>query len=141
MKTVASIAFQVVLLPLLAPSAQAQGHRVMVTNDDGVGAPGIDVLVEELRLNPELDITVIAPATNQSGSGDSFTNGPVSPSSTTTASGFPATAVNGFPADRVLLGVLELLPAPPDVIVSGINSGPNISDFVVGELSARSGRR
>ncbi len=139
MSRLASLAFQASLLLALAPSVQAQGYRVLVTNDDGVGAPGIDVLVEELRLNPELDITVIAPATNQSGSGDNFTNGPVSLSSTTTASGFPATAVNGFPADSVLLGVLELLAAPPDVIVSGINSGQNISDFIAGELSGTVG--
>ena len=49
--------------------------RVLVTNDDGVGAPGIDALVQRLATNPNLDITVVAPAVNQSGAGDAFNAG------------------------------------------------------------------
>jgi 5'-nucleotidase len=100
--------------------------RVLVTNDDGVGAEGISILVEELRKNPNLDITVVAPAGEQSGSGDA-TSSPIDVTAAFTAAGYPATAVAGEPADSVLFAILELLPQPPDLVISGINDGRNIA--------------
>ena len=50
--------------------------RILVTNDDGVAAPGIDALVEALRKLPGVKVTVIAPAENKSGTGSSTTPGP-----------------------------------------------------------------
>jgi 5'-nucleotidase len=108
--------------------------RILVTNDDGVGAAGIDVLVETLRRIPNVVVTVIAPATNQSGTGDRFSTTALTPTAAATAHGYPSTAVNGFPADTVFLGVKQLLKLEPDVVVSGINQGQNI-----GELSEISG--
>jgi 5'/3'-nucleotidase len=120
---------------LLAASAVAAAPlspmRVLVTNDDGVGAPGIDALVQQLAANPNLQVTVIAPATNQSGTGDSFTTTPINVTPSSTAGAFPATAVAGFPADTVLFGVLQALPQPPDLVVSGINRGQNAGHEVV----------
>src|SRR3954447_11913401 len=84
-----------------APLEQARPHRalrVLVTNDDGVGAPGIDALVERLRTLPNVELTVVAPATNQSGTADRFSTTPLTTTSATTQHGYPATAVNGFPA-------------------------------------------
>ena len=104
--------------------------RILVTNDDGVGAPGIDALVERLRQMSNTEVTVIAPATNQSGSGEKSTTTPLTVTNATTAHGYPARAVNGYPVDAVLLGVLKLLPARPDLVVSGINLGQNIGEFV-----------
>jgi 5'/3'-nucleotidase len=106
--------------------------NVLVTNDDGVGAPGIDALVTALAANPNLTVTVIAPATNQSGTSDRITIAPatIAAETSSTAGAFPATAVTGYPADTVLYGVLEKLPVPPDLVVSGINDGQNIADFV-----------
>src|SRR5690349_16107233 len=66
--------------------------RVLVTNDDGVGAPGIDAVVETLRRVRGIQVTVIAPATNQSGSGDKFTTTPITATDATTAHGFAAIA-------------------------------------------------
>ncbi len=120
----------VVLLCSWALPVNAQ-LRVLVTNDDGVGSEGISVLVEELRKNPNLDITVIAPAANRSGTGDSVSAIPTDVTEAVTAAGYPATAVAGFPADTVLLGVLELLPEPPDLVISGINEGQNIARDLV----------
>lgn len=117
----------VVLVALAVAAPAAAGLRVLVTNDDGVGAPGIDALVQQLIQNPDLQVTVVAPLTNQSGSGDDFSTGPLAVSSTTTASGHPAIAVDGEPADAVLVALLELLPEPPDLVVSGINAGQNIT--------------
>jgi 5'-nucleotidase len=107
--------------------------RVLVTNDDGVAAPGLDALVAALTANPQLEVTVVAPATNQSGTGDQLSNQPgatITSTAATTASGTPATAIEGFPADTVLWAVLTTLPEPPDLVVSGINAGQNIGEAV-----------
>ena len=67
-----------------------------MTNDDGVGAPGIDAVVETLRHVSGIDVTVVAPATNQSGTGDRFTTtSALTVTKTTTMHGYPAFAVNG----------------------------------------------
>lgn len=129
------------LLPLgsFAPAGAAplSPMRVLVTNDDGVGAPGIDALVQALSQNPALEITVIAPATNQSGTGDNFNTGPINVFPSSTAGAFPATAVAGFPADTVFYGVTHAMPVPPDLVVSGINAGQNVGNLT--ELSGTVG--
>jgi 5'-nucleotidase len=110
---------------------KTERFRVLVTNDDGVDAPGISALVSQLSRNPNLELTVLAPATNQSGTGDSFTTTePIETTASKTAAGFPAIALSGFPADTVLFGVLKELPNRPDLVVSGINFGPNFTDFI-----------
>ncbi|MCW5890428.1 MAG: survival protein SurE [bacterium] len=121
----------------LAAAAPPSPLRVLVTNDDGVGAPGIDAVVRALSQNPALAITVIAPATNQSGTGDSFTTGPVNVFPSSTAGAFPATAVAGYPADTVFYGVTYAMPVPPDLVVSGINAGQNVGNLT--ELSGTVG--
>lgn len=104
--------------------------RILVTNDDGVGADGIDAVVEALRVLPNVEVTVVAPATNQSGTGDAFTTDPMTVTPATTKSGYPATALGGHPADTVMFAVQHLLGSPPDLVVSGINFGQNIADAV-----------
>jgi 5'-nucleotidase len=112
-------------------SAAAEPFRVLVTNDDGVHAPGISAVVEELTANSHLDVTVFAPATNQSGSGDATTaSAPITVAPATTAAGFAATSVAGYPADSVLFALTTGLPQRPDVVVSGVNLGQNVGEFV-----------
>jgi 5'-nucleotidase len=104
--------------------------RVLVTNDDGVGAAGIDALVEALQ-TLELDITVVAPATQQSGQGSNITDGPLTVTDTTTASGFPAKAVAGFPADTVIWAIDQKgIDFIPDLVISGANEGQNLGPVV-----------
>ncbi|MCU0269200.1 MAG: 5'/3'-nucleotidase SurE [Acidimicrobiales bacterium] len=103
--------------------------KILVTNDDGYAAPGIDAVVEGLRVLPNVEVTVVAPATNQSGSGDKTTPGGVTATAQVTASGYPATAVNGFPADSVL-HALRVMGVNPDLVVSGINSGQNMGPVI-----------
>jgi 5'-nucleotidase len=103
--------------------------RVLVTNDDGISAPGIAALVDELARNPALDLVVIAPDGNRSGSGDQYSSTPIDVRVTTTASGFAAKSVSGFPADGPLFAILHDLPTPPELVVSGINLGQNIGEF------------
>src|SRR5436305_15248313 len=99
--------------------------RILLTNDDGIYAPGLRALLPELRKLGE--VVVVAPATEQSAVGHSVTiltpllaqeildddRGPV------------GWAVEGRPADCVKLALRELLPEPPDLIVSGLNAGSN----------------
>jgi 5'-nucleotidase len=102
--------------------------RILVTNDDGVGAPGIDALVNALRQLPDVDVTIVAPAENQSGTSMSLSEGQLTSAPATTASGAEALAVAGFPADSVKWA-LENLDTDFDLVVSGSNSGQNIGDF------------
>jgi 5'-nucleotidase len=117
----------------LAASCYSSTHpepmQILVTNDDGYGAPGIDAIVEGLRTVPGVEVTVVAPATNQSGSGENTTPGGVTSFEGTTASGYPAVAVNGFPADSVI-HALNVLGENPDLVVSGSNAGQNIGPLV-----------
>jgi 5'-nucleotidase len=64
--------------------------RVLVTNDDGYAAPGIDAVVQALRALPRTSVVVVAPATNESGIGGKTTPGTITASAARTASGYPA---------------------------------------------------
>lgn len=109
--------------------------RILVTNDDGVGAPGIDAVVEALRVLPDTEVTVVAPATNQSGTGGQTTDGTLTATDATTASGFAAKSVAGFPADTIAWAIDQKgIADRPDLVVSGINFGQN-----VGSLASVSG--
>jgi 5'-nucleotidase len=113
-----------------APAAPAP-LRVLVTNDDGVHAPGIDALVQALRALPNVTVTVVAPAVNQSGTGGKTSTGTLQHSATTTASNYPATAVRGYPADTIVWAIDDHGVAQrPDVVLSGVNNGQNIGPFI-----------
>jgi 5'-nucleotidase len=113
--------------PAARVAAAPETLRILVTNDDGVAAPGLGVLVNVLQSMANVEVTVIAPATNQSGTGESFTAGNLTVAPATTWNGGdPATAVSGKPADTVLYGVLSALPQRPQLIVSGVNQGQNL---------------
>lgn len=98
---------------------------VLVTNDDGVAAPGIDAVVEALRKEKKVKVVVVAPAANQSGSGSKTTPGGAPGATATTASGYAATAVTGFPADSVNYA-LDVVKVKPHVVISGSNHGQNL---------------
>lgn len=115
-------------------TAKPESLEILVTNDDGYDAEGIDVVVEALRKLPNVTITVAAPATNQSGTGSNVTAGTLSATRVKTKSGYPANAVNGFPADAVAYGLSQVLTEKPDLVVSGINQGQNL-----GPIAALSG--
>ncbi len=99
--------------------------RILLTNDDGVYAPGLRALRAELLDLGE--VTVVAPATEQSGVGHSITL--LTPLLVQEVlddrNRFLGWAVEGRPADCVKLALLELLKEPPDVVISGLNAGAN----------------
>lgn len=104
------------------------GHRmkILISNDDGVHAPGLAMLANSL--SKVADITVVAPDRNRSGVSNSLTL--ANPLRVVTAiNGFYS--VNGTPTDCVHLAVTGLLKEMPDMVVSGINEGSNLSDDVL----------
>lgn len=107
--------------------------KILVSNDDGVDGPGLDLLVEALATIDDVEITVVAPASNQSGTSDKTTPGGATYVDATTVSGVSAVAVDGFPSDAVNVA-LDDLGLEPDLVVSGINEGQN-----VGPLAGLSG--
>lgn len=99
--------------------------HILVTNDDGVNAPGLLALAQALR--PLGKITVLAPDRNWSASGHVKTlERPLRVKPTTLADGAPALATDGAPSDCVALALLGLIPEPIDLLVSGINGGENV---------------
>lgn len=118
--------------------------RILVTNDDGVSSEGIDAVVEAIRDDPRNDVVVSAPAENQSGQGDMTSEPPLQATMTTTASGYPATAVDGTPADSVIYALQNLYTDDaPHVVLSGTNEGQNVGNVIItgatGFLSGISG--
>jgi 5'-nucleotidase len=97
----------------------------LLTNDDGVYAPGLRALRHELRKLGE--VTVVAPATEQSAVGHSITLlTPLVVQEVLDEQQQPmGWAVEGRPADCVKLALLELLPEKPDLVISGLNAGSN----------------
>lgn len=126
-------------------SSPAETLSILVTNDDGVAAEGLDAMVEALIANPSNEVIVCAPNGNRSGTGDrtgpSDLCGNLSVASAATASGYPATAIDGCPADAVNYALANLYPrgSPPDVVLSGINEGQNVSEVVATQLSGTVG--
>jgi 5'-nucleotidase len=105
----------------------ARPLRIMVTNDDGYTGVGLDQVVEGLRTLPDVEVVVVAPDIDRTGTGPSTTDVALTATDVTTISGYPAKAVAGFPADTVIWAVDEGgLDEKPDVIVSGINIGQNL---------------
>jgi 5'-nucleotidase len=102
---------------------------ILVSNDDGVSAEGIDVLVQGLQEVPDAEVIVYAPATNQTGAGNRTTPGPIAQSESQTRSGYPAVAVEGTPADSVNVALDSGV--DPDVVVSGVNEGPNLGPLAI----------
>ena len=100
--------------------------EIVLVNDDGVINPAIDVLIDRLAGSDqfELDITVVAPADERSGTSDTPTPGGAPYSEATTPGGNVAYAVQGYPADAVLVA-LQQLNLEPHLVLSGINPGQN----------------
>ena len=104
--------------------------RILITNDDGIDAPGIRKLAEAARALGE--VWVVAPDGQRSAVSHSFTyKGPV----ILRAHDFPVSGVrafscDGMPADAIRIGVTALMPERPDVVMTGINDGYNIASDI-----------
>ena len=126
--------------PLAQPRAAQtapQPYRILISNDDGVRAPGILALAQALQRVGE--VTIVAPATNQSGKGHSITiDEPIYVDPVTLPGDIQATSVTGTPATSVKVALGALLKQKPDLVVSGINRGWNLGSvsYVSGTVGA-----
>ena len=110
---------------------------ILISNDDGIHAPGINALAEEIKKIG--DVVVVAPDKQQSAVGHAITmNSPLRVQKVEKDGSFFGYAVTGTPADAVKLAVRSLLPQTPDLLISGINHGSNTAISVIysGTVSA-----
>lgn len=108
--------------------------RILLTNDDGIHAPGLKVL-EAIARKFSDDIWICAPSEEQSGAGHSLTlTRPVR----LRQHDERRFSVTGTPTDSVTMALKKILPAPPDLVLSGVNRGANLGDDVTysGTVSA-----
>lgn len=111
--------------------------RVLLTNDDGIHAPGLIALHKEL--NGDFDLEIVAPESEMSAVGHAITLAyPLRVKAVHKNGAFFGYGVTGTPADCVKIAVQQLLKSPPDIILSGINLGANVGVNVLysGTVSA-----
>lgn len=132
-----SLLLAVAVAPLVAYPDQPEGwpRRVLITNDNGIDDPKLVALARAFA--PVAETYVVAPIENRSGStnyalvlagGQSLEVEPRD-----MGEGIVAYGVDGYPADCVLFGLMGLLREnPPDLVVSGINGGPNLGPAWIG---------
>ena len=105
--------------------------RILLTNDDGIDAVGINVLAEEFC--KDNDIFMVAPDSERSAFSHSLTiTRGLKVTRADKGKGIEAYAVSGTPADCVKIAVLELVKnSAPDIVISGINNGPNLGSDIM----------
>jgi 5'-nucleotidase len=129
--------FLSIFVPMKTKKNRKRKLEILVCNDDGISAPGLDALVKELKKVGT--VTVVAPDKQQSAVGHAITmNYPLRVEEFRKDGKFFGYAVQGTPADCVKLAARALLKRMPDVLVSGINHGSNtaISIIYSGTVSA-----
>lgn len=105
--------------------------RVLLTNDDGIAAPGLQALRRALRELDGVSLDVIAPDSNRSASARSITTrSPLSVEEVEFEDGDSGYATDGTPVDCVRFAEVGLLGGRPDLIVAGINHGSNLGDDI-----------
>lgn len=131
----------ILLVSVLGATAAAQQpakpYRILVTNDDGVRAPGLLALAEALR--PLGEVTIVAPAENQSGKGHSITiTDPIYVDQVKLTEEIQAWSAVATPASCVKVALGALVTEKPDLVVSGINRGYNLGavTYVSGTVGA-----
>ncbi|MEO1918726.1 MAG: 5'/3'-nucleotidase SurE [Paracoccaceae bacterium] len=105
--------------------------RILITNDDGISAPGLAVLeaIANDLAGPDGEVWIVAPAYEQSGVSHCISY--IHPMLLTKA-GERRYAVEGSPADCVLAGLFDVLKdTPPDLVLSGVNRGHNVAEEVL----------
>ncbi|MCK5346923.1 MAG: 5'/3'-nucleotidase SurE [Candidatus Heimdallarchaeota archaeon] len=104
--------------------------RILLTNDDGVYAEGLIALYEKLK--DKFDVTVCAPESEQSAVGHAITlTKPLRIKKVSRNGSMYAYAVTGTPADCVKVAIRSILKQTPDLVISGINHGPNLGSDIM----------
>ena len=120
----------VLAMPLCRAQGQARAPlNILLSNDDGYGAPGLNALVEAFRSSAT--VVVVAPAVDQSGKSHStLSNDPIMVTEKKQPNGATWYAVDAPPATCVRLAFESLMPHRPDLVISGINRGQNLGPVV-----------
>jgi 5'-nucleotidase len=116
---------------------QPPPYRILISNDDGVRAPGIAIVAQTLQAIGQ--VTIVAPAENQSGKGHSIvTTEPIFRSDLTLPNGLRAISLTATPATTVNVAISNIMMPKPDLVVSGINRGYNLgySAYLSGTVGA-----
>lgn len=111
--------------------------KILLTNDDGINAPGINALYGEMKKISQ--VSIVAPETEQSAMGHAITPyNPLRIKEVYRDGSLYGYSVNGTPADCVKLGAMAIFKELPDMLVSGINFGPNLGVDIIysGTVSA-----
>lgn len=139
MRSVRTLLVLLLSLCLLAPVAAQQPppYRILITNDDGVRAPGLAAVAQILQAIGE--VIVVAPAQNQSGAGHSITIAdPIFRDDLTLPNGLKAIGLTATPASTMKVALQTIVRPKPDLVVSGINRGYNLglSAYISGTVGA-----
>ncbi|PCH63068.1 MAG: 5'/3'-nucleotidase SurE [SAR86 cluster bacterium] len=122
----------------LASVANAQNYRILISNDDGIESPLLAVLKQEIASLDNVEVVLVAPHINQSGSSHSSSGGEMDIERVFRDGEFFGYAVYGKPADAVRFGIVHLGAQQPfDLVISGINRGANVG--MVSHLSGTVG--
>jgi 5'-nucleotidase len=126
-------------VPLRAQQTKPQPppYRILISNDDGVRAPGIAIVAQTLQAIGQ--VIIVAPAENQSGKGHSIvTSEPVFREDLTLPNGLRAIGLTATPATTVNVAIRNIVTPKPDLVVSGINRGYNLgfSTYLSGTVGA-----
>ena len=100
--------------------------RILITNDDGINAEGLEVL-RRAALQFSDDVWIVAPETNQSGVSHALS---LTQPLRVREVEHKVFAVNGTPTDCVIIAVRQIMDKRPDLILSGVNAGQNIADHI-----------
>jgi 5'-nucleotidase len=127
----------VVLFTPAAAQRQVPPYRILVSNDDGIRAPGIAAVAQILQAIG--DVTIVGPSANQSGAGHSIiTSQPIIREDITLPNGLRAIGLSATPATSVNVAIKNIMKPVPDLVVSGINAGLNsgFSGYLSGTVGA-----
>jgi 5'-nucleotidase len=110
--------------------------RILLVNDDGVGSPGLAALSEALA--PDHEVWIVAPEAERSGSSQAIT---LKDSIRVRRVRERTFSCRGTPVDCVMVGLLGLVPEPADIVLSGINHGPNLGTDILYSGTASAARQ
>jgi 5'-nucleotidase len=139
MRSVRTLLALLLSLCLLIPAAAQQPppYRILVSNDDGVRAPGLAAVAQILQAIG--NVVIIAPAQNQSGAGHSITiTDPIFREDLTLPNGLKAIGLTATPASTMKVALQTIVGPKPDLVVTGINHGYNLglSAYISGTVGA-----
>ena len=135
-RILACVAAILLLVPALGPVAGQTPYRILITNDDGIRAPGLAALVEALA--PLGDLTIVGPSANHSGTGHGITLSDPIYVERVEIAGRQAIGLSATPASCVRVALGKLLEQRPDLVVSGVNRGSNfgLNAYISGTVAA-----